>query len=51
MPTYGVPCPTAILTIGLLMTTLDSVPLSLAIIPVLWGFIGGSAAVLLAVPT
>jgi hypothetical protein len=50
-PTYGVPCPTAILTIGLLMTARGGVPLSLAIIPVLWGFIGGSAAVLLAVPT
>jgi hypothetical protein len=50
-PTYGVPCPTAILTIGLLMTALDSVPLSIAIIPILWGFTGGSAAVLLAVPT
>ena len=50
-PTFGVPCPTAILTIGLLMTALGGVPLTLAIVPIAWGFIGGSAAVLLAVPT
>ena len=49
-PTFGVPCPTAILTIGLLMTALDRVPLSLTIVPIAWSFIGGSAAVLLAVP-
>jgi Family of unknown function (DUF6064) len=50
-PTFGVPCPTAILTIGVLVTARGRVPLALAIIPMLWGFIGGSAAVLLAVPT
>jgi hypothetical protein len=27
------------------------VPLILAIVPVLWGFVGGSAATILAVPT
>ena len=50
VPTFGVPCPTVILTIGLFLTT-RSVPRNLAILPILWGFIGGSAAVLLAVPT
>lgn len=50
-PTFGVPCPTAILTIGALLTVRGRVPLTLAIIPALWGLIGGSAAVLLAVPT
>jgi hypothetical protein len=50
-PTFGVPCPTAILTIGLLMTVRGGVPVTLSIIPVVWGFIGGSAAVLLTVPT
>jgi hypothetical protein len=50
-PTFGVPCPTTILTIGVLLTARERVPLSLTIIPVLWAFIGGSAAVLLAVPT
>ena len=33
------------------MTALDGVSLSLAIVPIAWSFIGGSAAVLLAVPT
>lgn len=50
-PTFGVPCPTALLTIGLLLTVRTSIPVALAIVPVLWGFIGGSAAVLLAVAT
>jgi hypothetical protein len=50
-PTFGVPCPTVILTIGLFLTARGKIPTLLAIVPVLWGFIGGSAAVLLAVPT
>ena len=50
-PTFGVPCPTAILTIGLLLTARGGAPLGLAIVPGLWGFIGGSAAVILDVPT
>ena len=50
-PTFGVPCPTAILTIGLLVGAQGNVPLILAIIPIVWGFIGGSAALLLDVPT
>lgn len=50
-PTFGVPCPTAILTIALLVTARGRVPLALAAIPLLWSFIGGSAAILLAVPT
>jgi hypothetical protein len=51
MPTFGVPCPTAILTIGVLIGARGHLPLTLAIVPIAWGFIGGSAAVLLAVPT
>ena len=50
-PTFGVPCPTAILTIGALVTVRGGAPLTLAIVPVLWGFIGGSAAAILGVPT
>ena len=50
-PTFGVPCPTAILTIGLLMTARRRIPPLLEIVPILWGFIGGSAALLLNVPT
>jgi Family of unknown function (DUF6064) len=50
-PTFGVPCPTAILTIGLRVGARGNLPVILAIIPIVWGFIGGSAAVLLDVPT
>jgi hypothetical protein len=50
-PTFGLPCPTVILTIGLLLTARGGTPASLAAIPIVWGFIGGSAAVLLQVPT
>lgn len=46
IPTFGVPCPTTIFTAGILMF---AVPRSwpLAIIPVIWSLVGGSAAVLL----
>lgn len=50
-PTFGVPCPTTILTIGLLLTTRGGIPTAVAIVPALWGIIGGSAAALLNVPT
>lgn len=51
VPTFGVPCPTAILTIGLLVTVRGGPPLSLSIVPIVWAFIGGSAALLLGVVT
>ena len=50
-PTFGLPCPTVILTIGLLLTVRERVPLMLVPIPIAWAFIGGSAAVLLNVQT
>jgi hypothetical protein len=50
-PTFGVPCPTAILTIGVLVSARGHPPLTLAIVPIVWSFIGGSAAALLEVPT
>jgi hypothetical protein len=46
IPTFGVPCPTAIFTAGFLMLAAPRSRL-LAIIPVLWSLVGGSAAVLL----
>lgn len=49
-PTFGVPCPTVILTIGALLTIRGGVPAALGVIPGVWGLIGGSAAVLLDVP-
>jgi hypothetical protein len=50
-PTFGVPCPTDLLTIGALLTIRGRLPVSLAIVPVLWSLVGGSAAALLNVPT
>jgi len=47
-PTFGVPCPTAIFTVGLLLAS--SPPRwDVSVIPILWSAIGGSAAVLLGV--
>jgi len=43
MPTFGVPCPTAILTIGVLIVT-STTSILLAAIPVMWSLIAGSAA-------
>lgn len=49
VPTFGVPCPTAILTIGLLVSACGRLPLTLAMVPMVWAFIGGSAALLFGV--
>jgi hypothetical protein len=50
-PTFGVPCPTGILTAGLLLTTARRPPLPVVVVPVLWALIGGSAALVLGVTT
>ena len=50
-PLFGVvPCPTTIFTLGLLTVASHPRLLLLAAVPVLWAAIGGSAALLLAVP-
>jgi hypothetical protein len=49
LPTFGVPCPTAILTIALLLATNGTLPRFVTVIPILWAFIGGSAAFLFGV--
>ena len=46
-PAFGVPCPTAILTVGLLLIAPRREARRLGAIPVLWAAVGGSAAVLL----
>jgi hypothetical protein len=46
VPTFGVPCPIVMLTVGFLMLT-RPLPVALVIVPVLWTAIGGSAAFLL----
>ena len=43
-PTFGVPCPTAILTAGLLLTAPPREARLAAVIPILWSAVGGSAA-------
>jgi hypothetical protein len=48
IPTFALPCPTTILTAGVLLQTASPLR-SLAIIPILWAAIGGSAAMLLGV--
>ena len=48
MPAFGVPCPTTLLTVGVLLSA-DTTPRMLGIIPLAWCFIGGSAALLLGV--
>lgn len=44
-PTFGLPCPTAIFTFGILLWTDKKVPGHILVIPVLWSLIGASAAV------
>lgn len=49
VPTFGVPCPTTILTIGFLLAADRPRPRLAAVIPLAWAFIGGSAAFLFGV--
>ena len=49
LPTFGVPCPTTILTIGFLLAADRSLPRRVAVIPLVWAVIGGSAALLFGV--
>ncbi len=49
LPIFGVPCPTTILTIGFLLAADRSLPRLVAVIPLIWAFIGGSAAFLFGV--
>lgn len=48
-PTYGVPCPTTLLTLGPVFIA-SPIPWWYLVIPVMWSVIGGSAALLLGVP-
>lgn len=49
-PTFGVPCPTTIFTLGLLLLSSSRLPWYLFAIPILWSVVGLSAAVNLSVP-
>jgi hypothetical protein len=46
-PTFGLPCPTVLVTAGFLMLVRDPIPPLLVIVPLVWAVIGGSAAFLL----
>ena len=50
LPTFGLPCPTTIFTIGILALTVRPYPRSPLVVPVVWSFVGGQAAFLLGVP-
>jgi hypothetical protein len=43
-PTFGVPCPTTIFTFGLLLWISVKVPKQILAVPLLWSFVGFSAA-------
>lgn len=43
-PTFGLPCPTTILTFGLLLWALPTLPRALLVVPTLWALVGVSAA-------
>jgi hypothetical protein len=46
-PTFGVPCPTTIFTIGVLYFARPPLPRHLLVVPIFWAAVGGSAAFLL----
>jgi hypothetical protein len=48
-PTFGLPCPTTIFTIGLLALAVPPTPRSPLLVPVLWCFVGAQAAFILGV--
>jgi hypothetical protein len=49
MPTFGLPCPTTIFTIGLLAFAVRPYPRGPLVVPVLWCLVGAQAAFLLGV--
>jgi len=50
VPTFGVPCPTTIFTMGMLAFLSRPFPRYVLVVPIAWAFIGGQAAFLLGVP-
>jgi hypothetical protein len=49
LPTFGLPCPTTIFTVGVLLLTSRESPRAVYVVPALWSAIGASAAFLLGV--
>jgi hypothetical protein len=50
IPTFGLPCPTTIFTLGILLFAVVPFPRSAFVVPVLWSAIGSFAAFQLSVP-
>jgi hypothetical protein len=44
VPTFGLPCPTTIFTLGLLLLGQSPVPVALLVVPLIWSLIGTIAA-------
>src|SRR5690606_344883 len=49
MPTFGVPCPTVLFTVGALLAARAAAPRWLGLLPLAWTVVGGSAAFLFGV--
>ena len=49
-PTFGLPCPTTIFTVGVLAFLTTPYPRSTFVVPILWCTVGAQAAILLGVP-
>ena len=49
LPTFGLPCPTTLFTVGVLLWVVPAVPRRVLIVPLLWSLIGASAAISLGV--
>lgn len=49
-PTFGLPCPTTIFTLGMLAFLAAPLPRSVFVVPLLWSAVGVQAAFLLGVP-
>ena len=47
IPTFGLPCPVTIFTVGVLMLATSPVPRSVFVVPALWGLFGGTSATFL----
>ncbi len=50
LPTFGLPCPTTIFTVGMLAAARGSKVRWALVVPILWSLVGGQAAFLLDVP-
>ena len=50
LPTFGLPCPTTLFTVGMLSLLVGPYPRLALLVPVLWCFVGLQAAFLLGVP-